>query len=396
MDTETTLTTPEESTQQPLQFSIADSKFAAALDKAMEGSEPDDAKTTPTATDRSSEENPKGSEAPEGAQDTPKGEDQDTDYSIPDEIANKSEKTREHWKNLEASKRAESERAKVAEEKLKALQEEFESLKRDEKPTVDPEELTSLKTKLTEYEDEIGRLNLERHPKFRDKFEGGLEKAVKEVASIVGKELEGVAEQILRAPDSPARREAVSNLFDQLNQYEQAEFMSVLRDVRKLEAEKEDVRARFRENLERFKAEDAEQSRLVEAARDREAKSIYNEILRVAQDKEKGLDAFREIEGDDTHNKGVASNLEAINNLLFGEPSQQEIVQAAFWAQAGKEYITKREPLLVEKIARLESKIASMAEVSSPSKGATGSGEGASTASEPKNFAERVVSLMES
>lgn len=210
---------------------------------------------------------------------------------------------------------------------------EFESKSTSAEP--DPRikaEIDRLQSENKELTDRITALNVTEHPKFKAYFQTKIDDAIAEAKSIVGKDKEEQIERILKMPDNEFRKAQLDEFLTELdNDGDRMDVRGVVRDLRKVDKERDQEIRRANEHKGKLEADTQAQAQASRAQREQ----VFNETLKAMTDPEKGFAPFQVKDGDDAWNKIVKDRVEAAKGLLFSNDLKPEyIAKAAFNAVA--------------------------------------------------------------
>lgn len=251
----------------------------------------------------------------------------------PDLPENFSNAKAENWKRARDLIKTLNTEKKTYAEQLKAKDDEIVKLRtKPEVPKDFQEQFEATKKERDEYSALVERLNIENHPKFKAHFEPRFKAALDAAIEAAGKE-RGI-ETILEAPKGPWRKKAIAEVLEAIGDDEVAK-LSLMTAVQRYD----DIRSERNQHLENSKSE-AKLLRETEAkereAREKKNKEDLNRAIATAMERASKFDAFKEIDGNEDHNKTVEANKEAVRKFLSGEAGRDDYMDAPIQAAEAK------------------------------------------------------------
>lgn len=239
----------------------------------------------------------------------------DTKVVIDDAPDNLSEKGKENWKSLKAAKLDFENKFKGSEEKLTKLLADFEELKKTAtQPKADNGEVDSLRKQLEEYSTIVRQLNVENHPKFKAHFENRTNQALELAKAAVGPTQSEKAMAIMKMADGSEKDSALDMFIDELPRHRQSLFGAALAEFDKVKLERVSAIRQETDNYARTQAEmtakQQEQQQVSVKQRD--------EILAKSKETALSMEGFKTIEGNEEHNKSVATRVKFIDDFFHG------------------------------------------------------------------------------
>lgn len=251
-----------------------------------------------------------------------KAKDAKTDDTKESDDDRKMPRSTEDWK---AYKAAEKKRLTAMQEKLAAAEgqvKEFQTkyteveTKLKEKPPVDPEvearskQLEAENKALTE---KIIELDVTQHPRFKDYYEGGIDKQIGSAKRIVGTEKADQIEKILKMPESEYKqtqlREFVTDLDDDITK---TRLGGILNKIDELKEDREAEIQKASTHRDRLVAD-----RQGAAAKHQKAlETAFSTVLKQLQDPKDGFAVYQKREGDTVWNAEVDKTVDTATKLL--------------------------------------------------------------------------------
>ena len=226
-----------------------------------------------------------------------------------------------NWKKFRETTQAVIDKKSKELDDVKKLLEDARKAAEGQKPSpgmIRLEEHETLKKKAAELESSLERLDLANSPKFRNYYDGGIEKQIKLARAASGTHGEEVA-KLLHQPRSAERNARLAELVEELG-IEGSTIANALASITQLKLEREDQLSNHSENLkllrqqERLEAEASEQSR--SASRKAKAEAIVERLSTLPE--------FKPSETDAEHQAFAASALEFIRNGVAGKLSEDD------------------------------------------------------------------------
>lgn len=272
---------------------------------------------------------------------------------------------KDHWNRLVTIKNKE---IHDRQSKLEKMEAELKALK-ERKATESPE-LDQLKKQAEEMQSELERVALERSPKFRNYFDGGIEKQLKKAKAVAGEHGEEVA-KLLMQPRSKERNDRLKEIQEDLG-IEGGIIGNALAEITSLKIEREEQLAKHKENLALLRQNEEQSSSKTMQQRRLKADAVVNQV--------KTLPEFTATT-DPEHQKFVVESLDFIAKANLGEIGEEDASLLPAMAMKGS-YLQKFEiPKLKKEIETLKARLTSM-QAASP-KASTGTGEAKPAGSGP-------------
>jgi hypothetical protein len=292
-----------------------------------------------------------------------------------------SPKAREAW---DALKKAHSSREE-------ALRKEIETLKKTAAAPASNDQYEALKKEHEAVLQELAKVNVQSHPKFKQYFDGNMQRAIAIAKGVAGKENEERVQKILLMEDPIEQESAMDDLMLELSPTKQAQMGAIVLGVRSLQAERAAELAKANEHVGRLREEQqAEAQKRIESAK----QAMESEISSFQGDD--GLPVFQKRTGDTAEDKewnaAVDKTIERARKIFMGDkvPAQQ-LARASLYAAAFPTLV-KQMHSQAERIAQLEGELQKMT-AAEPGGGTSSAGFGdAGGEKAPKSFTERVLS----
>lgn len=240
------------------------------------------------------------------------------DEELPDDIKDKSEKTRNSFKEMRREKREAAERAAAAEKRLHDLE-----------AAAPKEDVAAIKARLAEYEQQLQIVAVERDPKFRSYFDGKTKTLIERAKSVAGEKIAS----ILQLPESEYKTKLLDEAIVELSPTRQAMVGAMLNDYETINAERTAELSRASETYKAIQARHQEHQR---AAQEASAK-LFDENLNRWRSTSPLL---KRVDGDKEHNAS-ADKIEADARAIFnGEGDARQMAKHAIYA-AHAPHLTK-------------------------------------------------------
>ena len=332
---------------------LKDSPFSQAFSNALEGRAPD----TQPQPEPKAQAQPQPQPQPE-----PKAQPEPEDPDMPSEI--RSEAGRKNWKAWKAEVNTKLEGVAKERDDLKA---QIEELRKQPKTEANVEELSKLREQLQETQVKLRMRDIEADPEWHNTYVRPVELLTKQAASLVPSELRSAVEAALAISDPGAQIERLEAIADNLSPARVAQLASVAAQIHQIrgaaEARKSDQKALV-----------ADYERAVQERSRREQERMQGEVkAKIASTRTK-LSAEHDVLKD-------AQVQQEIDNVLYGNSTPEEVIEAAHYAAIGKRAsaaIKERDATITE----LRAQIAKLSQ-GRPSLGSSGD---VAPSSEPKTF----------
>ena len=315
----------------PMSSAFSTPEFKSSIANLFPDEPPDEAIAAPTTKPPEPPPTPAPAKAPAKAE-PPKVETKSDDAipelpesEIPAEI--KSPKARDNFKKQHHAKvLAERERDKFkadyqkAFDDLKAARGEIDTFKSaapKELNLAENPEYQRLKAEAEEYSKRIQQLEVRKHPKFEEHFNGRIN-AQMEIAKRVGGDK---AAAILKLPAGEYRDEKLEELAAELTPVKAAQVAGVASRLDEINAEMEAEITKATENYKVIKEQQAQSERATQSTRE----SAFKNILAAASENE----LFKPKEGDEAWNKGVQERIALAEKIYNGKMKPEEAAHAA-------------------------------------------------------------------
>lgn len=272
----------------------------------------------------------------------------------------KSEESKNSWQKLKADREEKS-------KKLAALEAELLSLKQQ----FDPDTYKKTKEENEKLSETIRRLNVELHPKFQETFDKPIVQAIDRAKKSVPQELHGEVDKWLRQPDSPQRDRAIQELTEQLPVHKQAAFIRYVEDATLAIENKQSAISQEREFVSKWEQEQKSNQEKQRLQAEAFAKNTFQDVLK----QKFATNPLFKLGDDESKNEAVRQRVSRAESLLFGQNSPDQLAEAAFYAEYGREVT----PLLQKAYEELQTAYAQIDKLTSKSMGKS---SGSSSAAE--------------
>ena len=248
-------------------------------------------------------------------------------------------------------------------------------------------EVQTYREKLEKLEAELERTAFERSPKFKEKYEAPYKASIDQAAAFAQEITDDptIAEKALSLKGKE-RIEFIDESFG--GGAASAQFLQLVNDADSKRGALEGALSDYRNTaVEIQQAETQSQAQTAE--------TINKNFDRMKAHLSSKSEFFREVEGDDDHNKAVSARVEAARAIIHGNASQNEMVVAPFLAVIAKEAVAENEKLKAE-LAKYKSRAAADAAVQPRiTKGSTSDTE-SETRGKPKSALDSIRSQLRS
>jgi len=207
--------------------------------------------------------------------------------------------------------------------------------------------IAAIEKEKAELADKLGQANLEATPEFQQHYVAKLTEAVEEAKVIVGPELAEKVASILATPDGPTRREQINALEADLSPMQVAELATIVRDIRKINAEKSKAISTWKEQV-------ALRDKTYKERNERERGAHMGAFDSVLPDTAKELVVFEPREGDEAWNSRVKSAIDAARDFHAGKGTAAERAKIALQAQAT--------PILIQQLIKAQDEMTKLIE----------------------------------
>ena len=287
---------------------------------------------------------------------------------------------KDHWNRLVTIKNKEIHERQA---KLEKMELELKAIK--ERPVNESPEIESIKKQAEELQSELERVALERSPKFRNYFDGGIQKQLNKAKLASGEFGEEVA-KLLQEPRSRERNERLKEIQDELG-IEGGVISNALSEITSLKAEREEQLSKHKENLKLLRSTEEQESGKTRQQRVFRAEAVVNKV--------KTLPEFTPST-DPEHQKFVVESLDFISKANLGEIGEEDASLLPAMAMKGS-YLQKfTVPKLQKEIETLKARLSSLQSASPKTSTGTGEGKTAPVNADPfkSSFVTRYEELM--
>lgn len=300
--------------------------------KQAEGGTPPPPPPEPTDEPTASpveETEPASAQAPEPATKDAKAEPQPAQPTATD----KWPRTAEQWKKFTAAR---DQGYKERDDKIATLTQQISDLNARTAEASTTKELEAIRKERDELSEKLAMLNVVEHPKFKAYYEGKRNEQVDVAKRILGDRAQQF-EQIIAMPDSQWKDEQLTELVADMTPIQQGRVAAIVNELSRLDTEKANQIANWKQNREALQAEEFKQKQAAEAKQAEFAKQMTGEFeshLSKMQDKTDGIVAFQKREGDEAWNSAVDKRIEYARALFNGKVDKKGALQAIVNAAA--------------------------------------------------------------
>jgi len=258
-------------------------------------------------------------------------------------------------------KAADWERVKKSRDEERKLKEEFKS--KAEKAAEYEKELTELRKAPKHNAELIKKIESERDefkskyeafivqftPEFQAKFDGQISQVVDSLKTIVPAAEAAKLAELLNLPDCEAKRKAIAEITDGMDQFQIGEIVAANREIRRINGDRQAAVAKAKETLsgiasERQKASEESRTKL---------SKLMDETLGRFSTGETAIPVFQKKDGDEAWNSTVAERESVARKILTGDLTPEDRAEAAIWAAAAPGILAKYKADVAAKDAEL-------------------------------------------
>lgn len=260
------------------------------------------------------------------------------------------------WDKFKA-KRREKEAQLVSErETIKAERDKLSSEIAELKKSGPSPELEQFKKERDELSERLRMADIERHPRFKQYYDGKTSEQIGLARAIVGKDLADQVSTLLQMPDSEFRTERINELVGNLSVMQQSRIGSVLNSLEQINSERASEIVKAKTDFEKVSTFEKQRQEQAQQESIQKAQSVFDSFVKSAQDPQTGLMTFQKKDGDSAWNNEVEARVQSARELLFGKASPETMIQAAIRAVSLPAVLTSHKAAL-DKIATLESQV---------------------------------------
>lgn len=228
-------------------------------------------------------------------------------------------------------------RITAAQKERDDLQKQIEELRRSG-PSPELDKITKERDELSE---RLRISDITNHPRFVQHFQNKIDGQISLAKGIVGTDKADKIASLLQSPAGALRDQQIEELVADLSPVSQSRIGSVINQLAQIDAERAGEIARAKENHATMLAE---QESAGKAALARAEQQFSDMISKVQKDNF----IFQTKDGDEAWNTEVKNRIEAARTLMFGNPGQETMMQAALAAVALPALIKHGQSVLAE------------------------------------------------
>lgn len=256
-------------------------------------------------------------------------------------------RTAKDWQQL---KRKNS--AKIA-EKESALKQAMAELTELKSKAVDLTQLDEIKKQRDELDEKLKLVAFERHPNFKV-YDTKIAKVIEESKTLVGKDAQDSLVKTLAMPDGEAKRAELAKITEGLDDYSKAELVAAVREIRRLNNERESEHAKHKDNLQKWQHDEEEKVKVRRA-------EILQAFDRTLGKLKKSPEHMLLQPGDNADLAKVAEEIEKNARYYFGGEDIKPDHAAELAVEAASAPFLRRQTIgLAKRIAELEDTIAKL------------------------------------
>ncbi len=267
-------------------------------------------------------------------------------------------------------------KAKELEPKVQEYEKELAELRKQ--PKHNAEMIKQLTDDRDRYKGMFEQVAVEISPEFHAKYKTRLES----VKSTLPPETADKLMSLLQLPDSEMKRQHLSEMTSDMNEFQVAEIVAANRDVRSIINERQSELNKAQESLSKI---GEERNKKQQEHADALGKAFEETVTKAKVN----IPVFQSKEGDDTWNKGVNERLAVAKAIFSGDLNDTDKAEGALWAAAAPTFLAQ----LKQTTTELEEAKATIAKMQGSNPQI--SGQGAPNAQGRKlTFAEKVAADM--
>ena len=266
---------------------------------------------------------PKTAESPK----TPEAKASDKPTEDYPENANSPE-AKNSWQKLKADR----------DEKLKLLSERETELL-EIKKRFDPVAFDKAVKENEELTKEIRKLDVERHPRFRETYDKPIASAIASAKRILPSEYHPDAEKWLAQPDSPQRDKVIQEITEQRPVHKQASFVRYVEDAAIALEKRTTALQGESEFVTKYNADQKAQAEAARVQADAQARNVFKTVLTKSF-----ADNPLFNTSDDASREANEKRIARAESLLFGNNPPEALAEAVLYAEYGRDV----QPLLVQ------------------------------------------------
>lgn len=284
-------------------------------------------------------------------------------------------------------KQGRDEAKKIADEfkaKLEPVEKELVELKKA--PKHNAELIKKLETERDDFKGKYEAFIVQFTPEFQTKFDSRISEVVTSLKGAIPEAEAGRLAELMQLPDSEAKRRAISEITEAMDQFQVAEVVAANQQIRRINAERREAVTKANQTLttiaqDRQKQAEESKTRLGQ---------VFDETLASASQGDKAIPVYQTREGDAEWNRGVAERAKVARAVFHMELDDGERAQAAIWAAAAPGILASAKASLAAKDAELAEAKATIQKLQGSNPG-LGTGSGNNAASGKKTFTERMM-----
>lgn len=268
--------------------------------------------------------------------------------------------------------------------KLEPVEKELTELRKA--PKHNSELIKKLESERDDFKGKYEAFIVQFTPEFTAKFDGQIANVVAGLKTVMP---EGDAQklaELLQIPDSDAKKRAISEITEAMDQFQVAEVVAANREIRRINGDRREAITKANQTLSTIAQERQKQS---EESSARMTK-LFDEIYASATQGDKAIPVYQKREGDEAWNKGVEERARVARAVFNGEfDNPEDKAQAALWAAAAPGILADYKAAVTAKDAEL----AELKDTIAKLQGANpGLGTGSTTATVgKKSFLDRMM-----
>lgn len=262
------------------------------------------------------------------------------------------------WKKLKDARAAAEKERDEFKTKLLTKENEFlqlqTKLKAEDKTPEFTKELETIKADRDKLLEKLEAIDLERSPRFSERFDKAFASAAERAKNAVGEQLAERVEQLMHLPQSKWRKERLNEIREELTGIDQGQFDIAIAEWDRARQDKDTALADSKNNFTKLKQLQAEEQNRARELQKAQLDNTITKALEIAR----GYKAFQPVDGDEEHNATVKSNEAKIGKFFRMELPVEELATIPMVAAEGKRLAEKVIPAMEKEIAELKAALA--------------------------------------
>lgn len=207
------------------------------------------------------------------------------------------------------------------------------TLKKVPANTTAPTDYEQVKKDRDQFESILRNVAVENHPKFKTYFEGRYSEQYAMAEQIGGDKGKEIVE-LLKSPDSQWKDQHLSDLMTTLSPLQQSRIGGVMNNITAIASERSQAIAKSKEAGEALMKQYQDQTQAQQKERADKLTSLFDQLSTERQDLAKGTPMYQPRADDPKWNNSVLARVQIAKDLLFGEQTPENMINAALDAVA--------------------------------------------------------------